>query len=174
MLTDAWGATFFSAYSCTEVRGEAIECPLDPTIYHPSPCMIAEVLDLRTMQPVGDGGVGEVALTGLYPFQSCMPMIRYRPGDLAQLFRRPCKCGSAAVELRSLGAYHTQLTCRTLPSIPACWGLRVFLKQLETFHKFLSFLIHGSLRRGLGNVWSRSIGAEGGGYKPPSFRRCGG
>jgi phenylacetate-CoA ligase len=102
-LSKTWGAKILTSYSCTEVRGEALECPHDPNVFHPSPCMIAEVIDPLSGKHVGNKEVGTVALTGLFPFQRVMPMIRYCPGDVAQFHDAPCTCGSSTVGIRLIG-----------------------------------------------------------------------
>lgn len=130
-LSETWKANVCSTYSCTEVRGAAMECPLDPTVYHPDPCMIAEVLDRRTQEHVNDGEVGEVVLTGLYPFQRVMPMIRYRIGDLARFSEAPCACGSATIGLKILGRVRDVLDLSDLGNGNCVIGSSVFLEAID-------------------------------------------
>jgi phenylacetate-coenzyme A ligase PaaK-like adenylate-forming protein len=129
-LSEIWKAKIHSTYSCTEVRGAAMECPLDPTVFHPDPCMIAEVLDCRTHEHVNDGEAGEVVLTGLYPFQRVMPMIRYRIGDLARFSRAPCACGSATIGLRILGRVGDGLDLSDLSGGNCILGTSGFLEAI--------------------------------------------
>jgi phenylacetate-CoA ligase len=103
LLSSAWGARIFGSYSCTELKGDSPECPANPNIFHPSPSIFVEVLDPDTLLPVPDGSHGALALTGLYPYQRVMPMIRYLPGDIAHLVEGPCTCGTSAIGLRLIG-----------------------------------------------------------------------
>ena len=102
-LSQAWQARVSSSYSCTEIRGDSPECPVQPGLFHPSPSVVAEILDPETLVAVPDGAHGLVALTGLHPFQRVMPMIRYLPGDIAQRIDGPCACGAVGTGLRIIG-----------------------------------------------------------------------
>ena len=121
-LAKLWNAAVVATYSCTEVRSEAMECAANPRVYHPSPSMVAEVLDRRTGRHVGHGEAGEVALTGLFPFQRVMPMVRYRPGDFARFFSAPCTCGSSTVGIEPLGRTQDLLDLTELPHHPRVIG----------------------------------------------------
>ncbi len=102
-LARTWRARVSSSYSCTEIRGDSPECPLQPGVFHPSPSVVAEILDPETLEAVPDRAHGLVALTGLYPFQCVMPMIRYLPGDIGERIDGPCVCGAAGMALRIIG-----------------------------------------------------------------------
>ena len=102
-LSSIWNARVSGSYSCTEIKGDAPECPVDPSVFHPSPSVFAEVLDPHTLKHVPHGSHGVVALTGLYPYQRVMPMIRYLTGDIAQFVNGPCACGAPTVGLRLVG-----------------------------------------------------------------------
>jgi len=58
--------------------------------------MLVEVLDERG-QRVADGTPGEVVATPLQV--SAMPLLRFRTGDIACLYREPCACGTESVRL---------------------------------------------------------------------------
>lgn len=103
VLARTWRARVASSYSCTEIRGDSPECLVRPGVFHPSPSVFAEVLDPETLEAVPDGAHGLVALTGLYPFQRVMPMIRYLPGDIAECIAGPCVCGANGTALRIIG-----------------------------------------------------------------------
>ena len=79
-----WGAECDTAYSCTEVNGEANESGGVPGDYLPNPAMFAEIVDIQGHEPVNDGETGVLLLTSLHPFQTVTPMIRYNTGDIAQ------------------------------------------------------------------------------------------
>lgn len=52
---------------------------------------LLEVLDLKTGEPVGPGGTGELILTNLE--RQAHPFIRYRTRDIVKLADRQCGCG---------------------------------------------------------------------------------
>lgn len=92
-IESAWGARVFDHNGMTEMGSVGYEC-------QPAPCglhiieseFIAEVIDPKTGQVVGEGETGELVLTNLGRWGS--PLIRYRTGDLVRLTRKKCACGS--------------------------------------------------------------------------------
>jgi phenylacetate-CoA ligase len=56
---------------------------------------IGEVLQPGTDRPVRSGEEGELVITNLGRWD--MPVVRYRTGDIVQLQREPCRCGSPYV-----------------------------------------------------------------------------
>jgi len=103
MVQRYWNAAIVSAYSCTEIRGEAPEIAGQPGVYLPGPTMHAEIVDRDTGEAVADGECGEVLLSSLAPFQVVMPLLRYRTGDMAQRVGLPGHPGSAPFALHVLG-----------------------------------------------------------------------
>lgn len=101
-LESAWNAKVTSTFSCTEVRGEALPCPLDPDTFHISHSVYSEVVG-PDGRDVADGEAGELVLTGFSPFQRVMPFIRYATGDVARRVDAPCACGSVARSFQVLG-----------------------------------------------------------------------
>lgn len=101
-LESAWHAAVTSTFSCTEIRGEALPCPLDPDTFHISHSAYCEVVGLDDKE-VADGETGELVLTGFSPYQRVMPMIRYATGDIARRMNAPCACGSVARSFQVLG-----------------------------------------------------------------------
>jgi phenylacetate-coenzyme A ligase PaaK-like adenylate-forming protein len=138
-LSELWNAPVVTTYSCTEVHGEALECPDNRLIYHPTPSMVAEVLDGATGRNVDDGEVGEVALTALYPFQRVMPMVRYLPGDLARFHAAPCRCGSATVGIEFLGRSIDMLDLSDLAGRACRIGTRSVLEAIAPFPQVPQF-----------------------------------
>lgn len=101
-LECAWNATITSTFSCTEIRGEALPCPLDPDTFHISHSAYCEVVGPDGKE-VANGETGELVLTGFFPYQRVMPMIRYTTGDIAHRIDAPCACGSVARSFQVLG-----------------------------------------------------------------------
>ena len=95
-LTRRWGAQVFSTYGNTELASSLCECGtgcgghLHPTLLH------LEALD-EAGQPVPDGEVGELTATTLGV--EAMPLVRYRTGDFAAIYRERCLCGRRTLRI---------------------------------------------------------------------------
>ena len=80
LIEQGWGARVFDHWGMTELGPLAIECAGEPgTLQVLETECVAEVLDPRTLQPVGGGEEGELVITNLGRVGS--PLIRYRTGD---------------------------------------------------------------------------------------------
>jgi len=90
-ITEMWGAEVFSTYGVTELSNSLCECEAGAGGH-----LHTEILDDDGRQ-VADGEVGEIVAT-TFGVQA-MPLIRYRTGDCAALFRAPCVCGRATPRL---------------------------------------------------------------------------
>ncbi len=91
-----WKAQAFSTYGVTELAASLCECGagrgghLHPELLH------LEALDEQG-RPVPDGQIGELAATTFGV--EAMPLIRYRTGDHAAIFREPCACGRKTLRI---------------------------------------------------------------------------
>jgi phenylacetate-CoA ligase len=96
ILERRWNARVFSTYGNTELASSLCECEtgrgghLHPALLH------MEALD-DSGQPVPDGQVGELTATTFGV--EAMPLIRYRTGDCAAIFREPCRCGRRTLRI---------------------------------------------------------------------------
>jgi phenylacetate-CoA ligase len=96
LLERRWNARVFSTYGNTELAASLCECEagrgghLHPELLH------MESLD-DAGQPVPDGQVGELTATTFGV--EAMPLIRYRTGDCAAIFREPCACGRRTLRI---------------------------------------------------------------------------
>jgi phenylacetate-CoA ligase len=96
LLERRWNARVFSTYGNTELAASLCECEivlgghLHPELLH------MEALD-DAGQPVPDGQVGELTATTFGV--EAMPLIRYRTGDCAAIFREPCACGRRTLRI---------------------------------------------------------------------------
>lgn len=150
-VEEAWQAGITTSYSCTEIRGELLECTVDTGVVHAGLSVLAEVLDLQTGMPVSDGEIGEVALTGFVPFQKVMPMVRYCPGDIAQFHFGPCACGSARPGIRILGRTSQHVDLSEVIGNPVRFGTTAVLDAIGTTPQIPRFpypKFHAELRRG--------------------------
>ena len=96
-LGRAWGCRVSTHYGLTESGwGLAVDCGRCPGYHYDELDHILEIVDPETGAPLPDGQEGEVVLTNIA--RDCMPLIRYRTGDIAAM--TPSVCGS---HLRCLG-----------------------------------------------------------------------
>lgn len=89
-IEDAWGAKAFSTYGVTELANSLCECDAGAGGHLHDQQLHLEILD-DDGHAVADGEVGEIVVTTFGV--EAMPLIRYRTGDCAALFRAPCSCG---------------------------------------------------------------------------------
>jgi phenylacetate-CoA ligase len=84
-IETAWGngCRVFDHHGMTEVGPVSYECVDVPGVLHVNEsAYLAEVLDAETLQPVGEGEVGELVLTTLG--REASPLLRYRTGDMVK------------------------------------------------------------------------------------------
>ncbi|MGI6026156.1 MAG: DVU_1553 family AMP-dependent CoA ligase [Candidatus Scatomorpha sp.] len=88
-LHSAWGCRVSTHYGLTESGwGLAVDCDVCPGYHYDELDHIVEVVDPETGGPVPEGQEGEVVLTNIS--RDCMPLIRYRTGDIATLTKSVC------------------------------------------------------------------------------------
>ena len=95
-IEESWGAKVYSTYGVTELANSLCECDAGQGGHLHEDQLHIEILD-DAGQPVVDGEVGEVVATTFGV--EAMPVIRYRTGDCAALFRAPCACGRTTPRL---------------------------------------------------------------------------
>jgi phenylacetate-CoA ligase len=95
-LETAWGAKVYSTYGVTELANSLCECEAGQGGHLHDEQIYIEILD-DDGQPVADGEVGEVVATTFGV--EAMPVIRYRTGDCAALYRGKCTCGRSTPRL---------------------------------------------------------------------------
>ncbi len=123
-LEAALGIQAVDIYGLSEITGPgvAMECVEGKAGLHVfEDFFYVEVIDPRTLQPVGPGEVGELVLTTLS--KEAMPMIRYRTGDLVSANPEPCVCGRTMTRIsRVHGRSDDMLIVR---------GVNVFPSEIE-------------------------------------------
>lgn len=90
VIESAWGAKVFSTYGVTELANSLCECSAGRGGHLHDEMLHLEILD-DAGNPLPEGEVGEVVATTFGV--EAMPLIRYRTGDCAALFRKKCRCG---------------------------------------------------------------------------------
>lgn len=80
-------------YGLSEVMGPGVagECQHRTGLHINEDHFIVEVIDPKTLEPVGPGETGELVFTTIT--KEAFPVIRYRTRDLARLLPEPCPCG---------------------------------------------------------------------------------
>lgn len=123
-LEDKWGIHAVDIYGLSEVLGPgvSIECWQAKNGLHiAEDHFLVEVIDPDTGEPLPDGEMGELVFTTLT--KEAIPVIRYRTGDIAALYREPCICGRTHARMsRIKGRLDDMLIIR---------GVNVFPSELE-------------------------------------------
>jgi phenylacetate-CoA ligase len=91
-----WSARVYSTYGVTELAASFCECDAGMGGHLHEELLHVEIVD-DAGNAVANGEVGEIVATTLGV--EAMPLIRYRTGDCAALFRTPCKCGRTTPRL---------------------------------------------------------------------------
>jgi phenylacetate-CoA ligase len=83
----------YNSYGLSEMNGPgvAFECQRKNGLHLWEDGYIAEIIDPHTLEPVADGGRGELVLTILC--REAAPILRYRTRDLTGFYPDPCPCG---------------------------------------------------------------------------------
>lgn len=132
-LEAAWGAKVYSTYGVTELANSLCECEAGQGGHLHEDQLHLEILD-DAGQPVPDGEVGEIVATTFGV--EAMPVIRYRTGDCAALFRAPCVCGRTAPRLGPIvGRKDQKLKFKGTSLYPAT--LAAVLEQHEGVESFV-------------------------------------
>jgi phenylacetate-CoA ligase len=96
LLAQSYHAQVYSTYGNTELAASLCECDAGCGGHlHPESLYI-EALD-ESGCPVPEGQVGELTATTFGV--EAMPLIRYRTGDFAAIYREPCPCGRHTMRL---------------------------------------------------------------------------
>jgi len=123
-LQDKLGIIATDNYGLSEVMGPGVsgECRERNGLHINEDHFLVEVLDPKTLQPVGPGEVGELVITTLT--KEAFPMIRYRTRDLTRTIEEPCACGRTLRRMaRIMGRTDDMLIIR---------GVNVFPQQIES------------------------------------------
>ena len=98
-IETAWGATCFDHAGATEVGAWAFDCEAQSGAIHLNEAeFIFEVIDPASGAAVSEGERGELVITNLG--RGCMPVIRYRTGDLVEMMTEACACGRSFARIR--------------------------------------------------------------------------
>ena len=92
-IEEMFGAKAFNSYGLSEMNGPgvAFECEHQTGLHVWEDCFLTEIVNPETLEPVGEGEIGELVFTTLD--RQAMPIIRYRTRDLTQFLPGDCPCG---------------------------------------------------------------------------------
>lgn len=117
IVEQTWGAKVFSTYGVTELAASLCECESGLGGHLHPELLFLEVLD-ETGNPVLDGEVGELTATTFGV--EAMPLIRYRTGDFAAIYRAPCRCGRHTLRIGPIvGRKHQKLKIKGTTIFPS-------------------------------------------------------
>lgn len=132
-LQAAWGTELYATYGVTELANSLCECAAGQGGHLHDSQLHLEILD-EAGRPVADGEVGAVVAT-TFGVEG-MPLIRYRTGDCAALFRAPCACGRSTPRLGPIiGRNDQKLKFKGTSLYPAT--LAAVLEQHEGVEAFV-------------------------------------
>lgn len=89
-ILSKWNIKLYSTYASTEMSTAFTECEFQNGGHHHPELIIIEVLDDEN-NPVSAGETGELTITTLGV--EAMPLLRFKTGDMVQVFTQKCKCG---------------------------------------------------------------------------------
>jgi phenylacetate-CoA ligase len=96
-IEQAFGAQCHDHTGMTELGATGFTCQEQNGVHMIESEFVFEVIDPLTLEPVPEGGQGELVATNLG--RAGMPLIRYRTGDLARLDPTLCGCGRTFARL---------------------------------------------------------------------------
>lgn len=114
----------FDIYGLTEIMGPGVACDCE---YHKGlhiyeDHFLPEIINPDTLEQLGDGETGELAITTIT--KEGFPMMRYRTRDLTSLDKTKCECGRTIARIqRFKGRSDDMLVIR---------GVNVFPSQIES------------------------------------------
>ena len=113
----------FDIYGLSEIMGPGVacDCEFHKGLHVNEDHFFPEILDPKTLLPVEDGVLGELAFTTLT--KEGIPLIRYRTKDLTSIDHSVCECGRTSARISKFkGRSDDMLIIR---------GVNVFPSQIE-------------------------------------------
>ncbi len=105
-ITSQWNVKLYSTYASTEMGAAFTECEYGMGGHLHPELLVLEVVDEKG-KAVKEGEVGEVVVTTLGI--EGMPLLRYKTGDLCNVYYSPCKCGRNTTRLGPVVARQQQM-----------------------------------------------------------------
>ncbi|MEC3906114.1 AMP-binding protein [Tamlana sp. 2201CG12-4] len=95
-INKKWSIELYSTYASTEMNTAFTECEQQQGGHHHPELIITEILDDND-QPVGEGEAGELTISTLGV--ECMPLLRFKTGDIIKAHHSKCDCGRNTIRL---------------------------------------------------------------------------
>lgn len=124
LIEDKFDIKAVDIYGLSEVIGPgvSIECvEAQDGLHIHEDHFLVEVIDPDTLEVLPEGEYGELVFTSLT--KEAFPVIRYRTGDIAAIYREPCVCGRTTIRMtRTKGRIDDMLIIK---------GVNVFPSEVE-------------------------------------------
>jgi phenylacetate-CoA ligase len=124
-IMDIWNMDVHDSYGLTEMCGPGVstDCDQHDGLHLWEDHFLVEVLDPKTLEPVGPEEDGELVLTTLT--KEGMPLLRYRTRDIAKLYdEKVCECGRTHIK-------HTPIKGRS-DDMVIIHGTNIYPSQIES------------------------------------------
>lgn len=135
----------FNFYGSEETDGLAGDCKYHAGIHFFDDLFHLELLELKGVKPKKEGNrIGEAVLTSLY--QKGVPLIRYRLGDIIEVEKGKCQCGSERPLIHVYGRADDAFSLFdgiTLRAFQIKMVLDQFFKDIMNYQIVLSTLVPG-------------------------------
>ncbi|KUO40893.1 MAG: hypothetical protein APZ16_05615 [Candidatus Hadarchaeum yellowstonense] len=100
-VQEVWGCRAYDQYGTMEMGlAVSMECPAQDGLHINEADLFVEVVDPETGEVLGAGEEGELVFTTLS--RRCMPLVRYRSGDISRLIEGKCKCGAEILRMEGV------------------------------------------------------------------------
>lgn len=123
-IEELWGAPCSDSYGSHEFGMVSSDCVHRDGMHIHEDCVIVELLDPDTKQPVAEGEQGTIHVTTL--FRHGAPFIRYNANDISSLMPGTCACGSTLRRLSKIfGRSDNMIKLRGVNVFPEAVGALV-------------------------------------------------
>ncbi|MGV3602135.1 MAG: phenylacetate--CoA ligase family protein [Dyadobacter fermentans] len=136
-ITSQWDVKLYSTYASTEMGAAFTECGEGKGGHLNPDLLILEVVDDEG-NAVQDGELGEVVVTTLGV--EGMPLLRYKTGDLCNVYYAPCACGRTSPRLGPVVGRKQQMIKFKGTTIfpPALFDVLDAVKEIELYQVVVS------------------------------------
>src|SRR5690554_2283406 len=131
-ILSKWNVKLYSTYASTEMSTAFTECEFQNGGHHHPELIIIEVLD-ENNNPVKAGKSGELTVTTLGV--EAMPLLRFKTGDIVQVFSEKCQCGRNTKRVGPVLGRKEQMIKYKGTTIypPAIYDLLKFFDQIQLY-----------------------------------------
>lgn len=100
-VEEVWGCRAYDQYGTIETGlAVSIECTAQDGLHINEADFYVEVVDPETGEALEPGEPGELVFTTLN--RRCMPLVRYRSGDISRLIEGRCRCGAEILRMEGV------------------------------------------------------------------------